>query len=167
MKVPLWPRAFVAVSLLCTDVSSRPVVLAVGKDAGCDCCGCPASKGPCCLSPFPPQDLAPGLSLAGSRRQVSSQSCSTQRARNEARNFHHLETELGTGLGPWGWLQEEQHKRADRTAHRPQPLTPHRLQAGCPGRVPAWRILVGPLLGSFSLGPSMADGERGLLGVPL
>ena len=119
-----------AVSLLCTEVSSRPAVPVVGKSVVCDCVGCPASKGPCCLSPFPSQDLAPGLSLAGSRKQVSSQSCSTQRAQNGARNFHHLETELGMG-----WLLQQRLKSAGGKAHRRQPPTPHRLQAGCPGQV--------------------------------
>lgn len=72
------------------------------EGAGCDRGGSPASQGPRCLSPSPSQDSAPGFSLPGSRRQVSSQSRSMRRAEDRARNFSHLETGLGAGLGLWG-----------------------------------------------------------------
>lgn len=93
---------------------------------GCDCCGCPALRGPAVCLPSHLRTLsrAPWLEAGG---RSAPKAAARRGHGTRRRNFHHLETGAGTGLGPWGWVQEEQPKRADRTAYRPQPLTPHRL----------------------------------------
>ena len=157
LKASLRLGASVAVSLLCTEVSSRPAVSAVGKGAGCDWGGCPASKGPCCLSPFPSQDLAPGLSLAGSRKQVGSQSCSRQRA------------QMGHVISsPWKPSRDGVAAAAPqrRRGTAPQPLAPHRLQAARPGRVPARRLRWGLCQALFLTRSSHSRWSEGPLGSP-
>lgn len=159
LKAPLRPQAFVAVSLLCTDVSSRPVVAVTAVAAL-------PLRGPAVCIPSHLRTLPRGSPWleAGGRSAPKAAARRGHGTRRVISTTWKLSEERVLVRGG-GCKKNSPKGQTGRPTDRSRSLlTVCRLdvQAGCPPGGFWWG-----LCRAFSLGPSMADGERGLLGVPL